>query len=456
MVRQCRPLYDAAGNVICDSYSQSTGCLIGPGVNQYAYDAEGRICAVESASSQPMEYIYNAEGVRVAKGKINLVNGQLSCDTTQNGFQLTASYILDQDNQQLTELAWSNDIPSWAHTNVWAAGVLIGTYSATGSNPQYALNFYLTDWLGTRRVMTDSAGNSTGVCHSLPYGNGEDCTPAPTEHLFTGKVRDAESGNDYFGARYFESSAGRFISPDDASDQDSEDPQSWNLYAYVRNNPLINTDPDGHGCQSAHFWHTDSDGNTTDLGTTTDYSTCPNFGALWDLIQRRSQQAVQAVQQTVQHFNDIMSNPGGKACMYGAVTTGMTAAAIPSYTGALATGPFEPITGTAADILGGGGAGLTLGMAMCSAGSGGGSGGGGRTEHDEAQAGEPNRQVGDANRVIREGREYKDADSGYSVHVSGDRVVITDPADGDKIVTRFINSQANTQERVLSGKWIPQ
>jgi hypothetical protein len=70
--------------------------------------------------------------------------------------------------------------------------------------------------------------------------------------------------------------------------------------------------------------------------------------------------------------------------------------------------------------------------------------------------GEPNRQVGDANRVIREGKKYTDSDSGYTVHVSGNRVVITDPADGDKIVTRFINSQANTQERVLSGKWIPQ
>jgi len=30
----------------------------------------------------------------------------------------------------------------------------------------------------------------------------------------TGKERDAESGNDYFGARYMASSMGRFLSPD--------------------------------------------------------------------------------------------------------------------------------------------------------------------------------------------------------------------------------------------------
>jgi RHS repeat-associated protein len=31
---------------------------------------------------------------------------------------------------------------------------------------------------------------------------------------FTGKERDTESGNDYFGARYYASSMGRFMSPD--------------------------------------------------------------------------------------------------------------------------------------------------------------------------------------------------------------------------------------------------
>jgi hypothetical protein len=38
------------------------------------------------------------------------------------------------------------------------------------------------------------------------------------------------------------------MSPDDGSDQDPGDPQSWNLYSYVQNNPLTNTDPDGHDC----------------------------------------------------------------------------------------------------------------------------------------------------------------------------------------------------------------
>ncbi len=66
----------------------------------------------------------------------------------------------------------------------------------------------------------------------------------------TGQERDRESGLDYFGARYYSSSMGRFSSPDPAGPwaADVADPQSWNFYAYARNNPLINVDPTGLDC----------------------------------------------------------------------------------------------------------------------------------------------------------------------------------------------------------------
>jgi RHS repeat-associated protein len=62
----------------------------------------------------------------------------------------------------------------------------------------------------------------------------------------TGKERDAETGLDYFGARYLSSAQGRFTSPDlPLYAQRPGDPQSWNLYSYTRNNPLRYIDPDG-------------------------------------------------------------------------------------------------------------------------------------------------------------------------------------------------------------------
>ena len=66
------------------------------------------------------------------------------------------------------------------------------------------------------------------------------------EGLFTSKERDAETGLDWFGSRYMSSTQGRFTSPDKPfADQDPYDPQSWNLYSYVRNNPLKFIDETG-------------------------------------------------------------------------------------------------------------------------------------------------------------------------------------------------------------------
>jgi len=68
----------------------------------------------------------------------------------------------------------------------------------------------------------------------------------------TGKERDAESGLDYFGARYYASNMGRWMSPDWAASvspvpwANLADPQTLNLYEYVRNNPLSLVDDDGH------------------------------------------------------------------------------------------------------------------------------------------------------------------------------------------------------------------
>jgi len=66
---------------------------------------------------------------------------------------------------------------------------------------------------------------------------------------FTSKERDAETGLDFFGARYMSGAMGRWTTPDITfADQNVFDPQSWNLYGYVRNNPLRFID--GNGTQT--------------------------------------------------------------------------------------------------------------------------------------------------------------------------------------------------------------
>jgi RHS repeat-associated protein len=125
------------------------------------------------------------------------------------------------------------------------------------------LHFPITDPLGTKRVQANVSGLIDETCTSLPFGNDlnnpliascvQPASPPPTadddtEQHFTGKERDTESGNDYFGARYYASSMGRWLSPDPLYLELHRltDPQQLNLYSYVRNNPLSLTDPDGH------------------------------------------------------------------------------------------------------------------------------------------------------------------------------------------------------------------
>jgi RHS repeat-associated protein len=95
-------------------------------------------------------------------------------------------------------------------------------------------------------------------------------------HKFTGKERDAESGLDNFEARYMSSSLGRFMSADDSKYINPADPQTFNLYSYVANNPLNAIDPTGHdpvggtNCHTCHMPILEGSGETPESGDLAD------------------------------------------------------------------------------------------------------------------------------------------------------------------------------------------
>ena len=238
--------YDASGNVTTDA---TTG-------NTYLYDAEGRVCAVKREPVQGnwtmTGYLYDANGARIAKGTITT----MSCDPTANGFQISENYVLGPSGEELSMLDGNNN---WQRTNVYAGGKLIGTYDTSG------LHFQIEDPLGTRRMQVSGNPNYVGQpetdiqsfaygdeLFSFPDANAPPTADDATPLYFTGKERDAESGNDYFGARYYASTMGRFLSPDWSAKvmpvpyAKLDNPQSLNLYSYVRNNPLSRVDKDGH------------------------------------------------------------------------------------------------------------------------------------------------------------------------------------------------------------------
>jgi RHS repeat-associated protein len=113
--------------------------------------------------------------------------------------------------------------------------------------------YYFSDHLKTAAVETVANGNIQDESDFYPWGGELQFTSSNDNHYkFTGKERDAESGLDYFGARYYGNALGRFMTPDWAANAtaipyaDFGNPQSLNLYNYVGDNPLAHYDTDGH------------------------------------------------------------------------------------------------------------------------------------------------------------------------------------------------------------------
>ncbi|MBP1673799.1 MAG: yd repeat protein, partial [Bacteroidetes bacterium] len=104
--------------------------------------------------------------------------------------------------------------------------------------------FYHPDHLGSTSWITDGSGNAIQYMHYLPYGEAwidQQSTSWNAPFTFTGKIKDAETGYNYFGARYYDSQLSVWLSVDPMSDQYP----SLSPYTYCANNPIMMVDPDG-------------------------------------------------------------------------------------------------------------------------------------------------------------------------------------------------------------------
>jgi RHS repeat-associated protein len=100
---------------------------------------------------------------------------------------------------------------------------------------------------GSVRAVTDDTGAVIARYDYQAFGEPWDPQPCPDVRQFAGKERDAETGLDYVGARYYRAQSGRFTSVDPVLEFDKAltNPQPWNRYGYALDNPLKFTDPDG-------------------------------------------------------------------------------------------------------------------------------------------------------------------------------------------------------------------
>ena len=125
---------------------------------------------------------------------------------------------------------------------IFAGGQRVAEIETLSGAPRY----YHTDHLGSTGVVTNNLGNNIQDITYYPFGLAyNNSGTVDVRYKFTGKELDNSTDLYFYEARYYDAWLGRFISPD-AVIPDPFDPQALNRYSYVRNNPVIMTDPSGH------------------------------------------------------------------------------------------------------------------------------------------------------------------------------------------------------------------
>jgi RHS repeat-associated protein len=216
---------------------------------QSNYDAStNRRMAVANAIA------FNGAGEQTRLGEWNLAydgEGRVR-ESTKTSPSETITQVYDGEGRRVKRTVGA--VSTWFVYD--ASGELVAEYG--GTTPAASATHYVTtDHLGSTRVVTDQSGAVVSRHDFLPFGEeiGAGIGGRTTGMMyvanntlmqrFTGKERDAETGLDYFGARYLSAAMGRFTSPDLPLLSSPDNPQTWNLYSYTANNPLSRTDPDG-------------------------------------------------------------------------------------------------------------------------------------------------------------------------------------------------------------------
>lgn len=221
--------FDGNNRIVGKSYD-ATGNLLNDDMHGYGYDAESRVVTVDGVAA----YRYDGGGQRVRK----LVGENLR-------------FVYDMTGQLIAEFDAANGALKKEY--VYGASGLVATIE-----PVNGTRYTTSDHLGSPRVVTNAGGGVVSRHDYMPFGEellagvGGRSTAmgySASDGLrqkFTGKERDAETGLDYFIARYYSSGQGRFTTPDPLLESGRvAEPQSWNRYAYVMNNPVRLVDPLG-------------------------------------------------------------------------------------------------------------------------------------------------------------------------------------------------------------------
>lgn len=224
--------YDAAGNQVRALKPGGTGS------QRYQYDAANRLVKVKEDNNTTVlvTYTYGHSRARLIE--------EIGSSRT---------YYVTDDTSTVAEFTESGAgvVPNWSKSYVYLGGRLLSTLTPNGGSE--VVEHHHPDQLGTRLVTNAAAGTALEQV-KLPFGTwlNSESTDTSSNRRFTSYDRSAASGLDYAVNRQYDSQQGRFtqVDPIAMNSTSLDRPQTLNLYAYVTNDPINNTDSDGLGLKS--------------------------------------------------------------------------------------------------------------------------------------------------------------------------------------------------------------
>ncbi len=207
------------------------------------YNAENRLATLSDASTT-WAFSYDGDGSRVAQVVTNGTN------VVQTRYFAAGAYEETNDGTATTTKKYYS-----------IAGQNIAMDDGSG------MKYLLTDHLGSMVGVTDTTGDLISQQRYLPFGEiRQDIgsitqtdfgyISSPSEASGTGQRNLPETGLMDYKARMYYPSLKQFIQPDSIV-PGAGNPQSWNRYAYVKNNPVVYNDPSGHKPCDNEFCRTD-------------------------------------------------------------------------------------------------------------------------------------------------------------------------------------------------------
>ena len=217
--------YDAAGN--------QTRVSNGTSWERFQYDAANRLVKVKADDNVTVLATYT-----YGNSKQRLIAEEAGQRT----------YFSADDGAVLAEYTESGagTIPYWSKSYVYMGARLLSTLSPNGGGGAN-VEYHHPDRLGTR-VVSNAQNTSSFEQVTLPFGTALSSeSTGMTNRRFTTYERSTTTGLDYAVNRHYDSQQGRFTQVDPIGMKASslEHPQTLNLYAYVANDPVNRTDPDG-------------------------------------------------------------------------------------------------------------------------------------------------------------------------------------------------------------------